>query len=175
MSKVLFVNQLTGVSYAVDTEGNPTTVADGVLSYLEANTVMNRLAEGYVQLPLEHYAIRLDLTTYGEREEALKIGGIVIQDIDGNPRLVNTYSMEYINDLDVAGTFQVVLARLNTETDVISWAVNPLLAEAFTPSFIEAPKVDTHTPMETMLHLFRRQQMATLEPVEALVTTYIKL
>lgn len=176
MSKVLFVNQLTGVSYAIDTEGNPATVADGVLSYFEANTAMNRLAEGYVQIPRDHYAIRLNLTSYGERQESLEIDGIVIQDVEGNPQYIKTYSDDYVDIHGETGdTFQVLLAKLNTETDVVSWAMNPLMTEAFTFSFIDAPKVDTHTPMETMLHLFRRQQLSTLEPTEVLLTVNIEI
>ena len=175
MSKVLLVNQLTGAPYAIDAEGKPATVADGVLSYLEANTAMNRLAEGYVQIPWGHYAIRLDVITQVECEETLEITGIIVLDANGNPKALNVYSEE--DARSCVGTnelFKVMLAKIDVENDVISWVSNPLLADAYTTSFEAAPKVDSHTPMEQMLYLFKRQQNQTLEPAEALIIVHLK-
>lgn len=175
MSKVLLVNQLTGAPQAIDTEGNPATVADGVLSYFEATTTMNRLAEGYVQIPWGHYAVRMDIVTHIESEETLEITGIIILDTDGNPKVLNVYSEEEArrhNEFD--DRFKVMLAKVDAENDVISWAINPLLADAYTHSFEAAPKVDSHTPMEQMLYLFKRQQNSTIEPAEALILVHIK-
>lgn len=180
MSKVLFVNQTTGVSYAVDTEGNPTTVGDGELSWFEATTAMNRLADGHVEIPADHYAIRVDIVTNRYEREELKISQIVVLDEEGNHRSLKTYTED---DLDIMGrmddgfgtTYQVLLTKLNSETDVVQWAMNPLMTDAFTFSFDEAPKVDTGTPMAEMLYQFRRQQLQALEPVEVLFTTYIQI
>lgn len=176
MSKVLFVNQTTGVSYAVDTEGNPTQVADGELSWFEASTAMNRLADGHVEIPVDHYAIRVDLVTSRYEREELKISQIVVLDDKGDQRSLKTYTEE---DLETAGgyaeTYQVLLTKINSETDVVQWAMNPLLTDAFTYSFDATPKIDRHTPMAEMLYQFRRQQFAALEPVEVLLTTYIQI
>lgn len=177
MSKVLFVNQTTGVSYAVDTEGNPTQVADGELSWFEASTAMNRLADGHVEIPADHYAIRVDLVTGRYESEELKISQIVVLDDEGNQRSLKTYTVEDVDNLGRMGeeTYQVLLAKINSETDVVQWAMNPLLTDAFTYSFDATPKIDRHTPMAEMLYQFRRQQFASLEPVEVLLTTYIQI
>lgn len=175
MSKVLLVNQLTGAAHAIDTEGKPATVADGVLSYFEATTTMNRLAEGYVQIPWGHYAVRMEVITHIESEESLEITGIIVLDADGNPKALNVYSEEDARSyMGINELFKVMLCKLDAENDVISWASNPLLADAYTTSFEAAPKVDSHTPMEQMLYLFKRQQNQSIEPAEALILVHLK-
>jgi hypothetical protein len=175
MSKVLLVNQLTGAAHAIDTEGKPATVADGVLSYFEATTAMNRLAEGYVQIPWGHYAMRLDVVTHIECSESLEINGIIVLDSEGNPKTLNIYSEEDTRHQEEFGDrFGVLLAKINVENDIVSWASNPLLADAYTFSLKAAPKVETRTAMEKMLYLFKRQESSTLEPSEALIIVHVK-
>lgn len=177
MSKVLIVNQSTGKAQAIDTEGNPTTFADGMLSSFDATTTMNRLAEGYVLIPYDHYAIRLDIVSEVGKEgwETLMFTDMVILKSDGSPHRLRFTDIESIKkDQFLYDHHIVVLAKLDTENDTISWANNPLEAEAYTFSFDAAPKVIAETQMEEMLYLFRNKQAMSIEPAEVLVTTYIE-
>ena len=172
MSKVLFVNQLTGAAQAIDTEGKPATVADGMLSSFEATTTMNRLAEGYVQIPWGHYAIRLDIVDDGE---AFAITGLIVLDDAGNPKVLKTVTEEDVRSSNAFDErYSVALAKIDTENSLISWTNNPLMADAYTFSFEAAVKVETYTPMEQMLYLFLRQQNSTIEPGEALIVVNFK-
>lgn len=175
MSKVLLVNQLTGAAQAIDTEGKPATVAEGMLSSFEATIAMNRLAEGYIQIPLDHYALRLDIVEYNEQGGSIAITGLIVLDDTGEPKVLKTYTEEDARSHKLIDeSYSLAMAKLDTENDLISWANNPLLADAYTFSFDTAPKVTANTPMEEMLYLFRLRQKAAIEPAEVLILVHFK-
>lgn len=178
MSKVLLVNRLTGEATALDTEGNKITVADGMLSYFEATTAMNRLAEGYIHMSPGNYAIRLDIVSEsGSRTENLVITDMVVIDSQGEPQRkrpvdYDTAIYQLGNAINVR--YVAMVGKINSENSTITWANNPLEADAFESDIDMVPKVLTGTPMEEMLYLFRRRQNMTLEPVEVLITMYLE-
>lgn len=164
MSKVLFVDQRTGNVKAIDIDGNPEAIETDLLTFEEATVLINRLAEGYVQIPNHHYAVRIELVNTPDGNQVFEIIDIVKYDYMGNQKVVKAYSLVDTQAAHEAEehNWTMSLCRLDLSEHKLTWLENPLDNDPYTAYFDDAAVVGQYSPAGDVMHC-----VSLLHPTQA--------
>lgn len=145
MSQVVSVGLHTGEYVFLNKEGRKIdpNVDTTVISGDDADVLMERIVQGYQQVPFGQYILRLDEIEGVNRYEFTEMVTFDIDD-DGYPlpvhtRLISKNEYEQSNDhMDVLSR----VAFIDPEANVINWLVNPLLGNPTGVNPLDAPVVN---------------------------------
>jgi hypothetical protein len=157
MSQVMMVNQLDGGFYCVDAEGKALPKNDSqFMSDNEARVLMNRIAEGYVELPYGYIAMHLMLNGVHPADYFEFVTIVHHQHVPhpgemfgGTPDLqlvrVDLIEAEEYNDWQVVmgklNNYSRRIAKVDYEAQTVVWVENPLLDDPYTPEYLKGTQV----------------------------------
>lgn len=161
MSQVLVVNQQTGQYYSIDAEGKRIPKEDSTeVGYSDADVLLNRIAEGYVEIPYGHIVMRLDLNGIYP-SDYFEFTDIIVPKCVGNvgEMFGNAPDQEFIRDpLVLKAAFEDIsiyrqldklrhrVAVIDYEAETVQWLVNPIADDPYAAAMVDASIVvgDSH-------------------------------
>lgn len=166
MSQILIVDQVTGVYHNVDCNGHKfVDPIHEVTGERDCTVFMERMMAGYIDLPLQHQAVQLDLTDSGwgvarvihYRDESIELQSTTFKPRDCSS--INLY------DLHVVSVY-------NYNDMSFMWLENPIGETWCTPDFTKASRVSPTCISGEILHLAKDQLVKEL-PQHAYVITSV--
>lgn len=185
MSHVIIVNQSTGQFYNVDTEGHrlPSTES-GDIEGMGALTLLNRMEEGYVEIPRGHIAMRLELNG-SQPDDYFEImdlvynrSTIVTVDVEVDvqerirPTACGSGATYPLNTIPQAFTRRI--AVIDYARSIVRWLDNPLANDQFTFDFQQASQVRMDTAQDDLMARAVTIMAEGLEPHEHILHFVVK-
>ena len=158
MSQVMMVNQLDGNFYSIDADGKVISKDDSwFMSDDEARVLMNRITEGYVELPYGYIAMHLMLNGVHPADYFEFVTIVYHQHVPnlgemfgGTPDLklvrVDLVEAEEYNDWEVIrkgklNEYSRRMAKVDYEAQTVVWVDNPLADNPYTPEYLKGVQV----------------------------------
>lgn len=168
MSQVMMVNQLDGSFYSIDADGKMISKDDAqFMSDVDAGVLMNRIAEGYVELPYGYIAMHqmlngvypddyFEFVTIVHHQQIPNMGEMFGNGPDLQLVRVDLVPREEFTDFHtvMAGllnNYSRRIAKVDYEAWTIEWVDNPLADNPYTPSYLKGAQVLGASPQCEML------------------------
>lgn len=184
MSQVLFVSQIDGQYSYRDVDGSVIADSTGIISNVEADVLLERLALGYVELPKDHYAIRLKYSANSEDGEGYRFqfSDLIVTSPTGEPRKVDTLSEHGLVNLlkqegyDRNKNLRTGCGFIDFDLRVVKWINHPFADDPYTNQIDEISKVALHNPSLPILYKLQqhlnRLNPPHIEPIELNFVNY---